>query len=210
MFIIAVYTNLLPRLATADSETKENVKRVLDEMEAENVFPLSALPGKLYVAPEQEYDVFSKELSGLRSADEETVTSAVHGARNWLFYSRKSGLVTFPEQLLDELINIAILRRQPGLLSVIKILASTAEIMPEALGESRFEDSTTILEFLKTEVGSSSFNPLGNDGEKRIIQEDEKAAFKDQCERLAKAIKQHCESVGTQQPSVINFWLTGR
>jgi len=201
---------LLPRLANADTEVKESVKKIMSEMEAENVFPLSSLPGKLYVAPEEVEEVFSKVLTGLRSANEDTVASAAHGARNWLFYARKSGLIMFPERLLDELINIAVLRRQPGLLSVIKILAWTAEIMPEALGASHFEDLTMTLKFFKTETAATSINPISDDGEKQIFQENEKAAFQDPCEQLARAIKQHYETVGKPQPEVINFWLAGR
>jgi hypothetical protein len=116
----------------------------------------------------------------------------------------------FPERLLDELINIAVLRRQPGLLSVIKILAWTVEIMSKALGASHFEDLTMTLEFFKTETATTSFNPISDDGEKQIFQENEKAAFQDPCERLARAIKQHCETVGKPLPEVINFWLAGR
>jgi hypothetical protein len=201
---------LLPRLANADTEVKESVKKILSEMDAENLFPLSSLPGKLYVAPEEVEKVFSKVLIGLRSADGETVASAAHGARNWLFYARKGGLVMFPERLLDELINIAVLRRQPGLLSVIKILTWTAEIMPEALGASHFEDLTMALEFLKTETGAAILNQPADDGENLIIREDEKAAFQNPCERLAKAIKQHCETAGKPLPAAINFWLNGR
>jgi tetratricopeptide (TPR) repeat protein len=200
---------LLPRLANADTEVKESVKRILIEMEVENVFPLSALPSKLYVAPEEVEEIFSKVLIGLRSADEETVAAAAHGARNWLFYARKSGLITFPERLLDEIINIAVLRRQPGLLSVIKILAWTAEIVPEALGASHFEDLTMTLEFLKTETVTASLTLPDEDGENLIIQEDEKAAFQNPCERLAKAIKQYCETAGKPLHDVINFWLSG-
>ncbi len=56
---------LLPRLANADMEVKESVKKILSEMDTENVFPLSSLPGKLYVAPEAADDIFSTLLTGV-------------------------------------------------------------------------------------------------------------------------------------------------
>ena len=149
---------LLPRLASADAETKGTVKRVLNEMEAENLFPLSALPAKLFIAPEEADETFSKVLNGLRSIDAEMVGDAAHGTRKWLFFAGRSGLAEFPERLLDELMNIAVLRRQPGLLSVIKTLAWITETLPEAFSETHFVNLMVTLEFLKTEAFSSSFN----------------------------------------------------
>ncbi len=81
--------------------------------------------------------------------------------------------------------------------------------MPEALGTSHFEDLTMTLEFLKTEPGATTLNLPDDDGENLIIQEDEKAAFQAPCERLAKAIKQYCETASKPLPEVINFWLNG-
>lgn len=197
---------LLPRLLNADSETKENIKRVLSEMQAENLFPLSAQPAKLFVAPEDPDEISAKLLKGVRSLIGETVGDAARGARNWLVSAEKGGLsAAFPERLLDELINIVVLRRQPGLLSVVKILAWTAEIIPETLGDQRLEDLITALDFLKTEAFSAGFAAPNGD-ENQIIREDEQASLQNACVRLAKAIKQQYESVGKAVPDTINFW----
>lgn len=193
---------LLPRLASADAEPKEAVIRVLNEMEAKNLFPLSAVPAKLFVAPEESDEIFSKVLTGLRSIDAEAIGGAARGTRNWLFLARKGGLTAFPKRLLDELVSIAVLRRQPGLLSVIESLAWLVELLPESFSEPHFEDMITTLNFLKTEAFS-----IGFDEENQLVLKDEQAAFQDSCRRLAKGLKQFYESNGKLLPDVVNFWL---
>lgn len=198
---------LLPRLAEVNVETKETVRIVLNEMEAEKLFPLSALPAKLFIAPENREEVFSKVLKGLRSTDEKLVGDAAHGTRNWLFFASKSGLTEIPERLLDELVSIAVLRRQPGLLSVIKILAWIAEMMPEAFTERHFEDLTTILDILKPEANSLNLNSHVAHEQSQIVPKNEQTAFRDSCRRLSLGIKRFYESNNNPLPDVIHFWV---
>lgn len=199
---------LLPRLASADAETKTTVKRVLAEMETESLFPFSALPSVLFIEPERADEIRLKILNGLRSSDAEAVGDAAHGARNWLFYVRKSGLsAEFPERLLDELVGIAVLRRQPGLLCVVKILAWMVEIIPESFSETHFGDLTVMLEFLKTEAFSFNFDLQSENGENNTVPENEQTAFQDSCRRLAEGIKQFYESCDKSLRDVIDFWL---
>ena len=201
---------LLPRLADADEKTKETAKRVLNEMEAENLFPLSALPAKLFIVPEATEEIFSNLLTGLRLANAEMVRDAARGTRNWLFFDRRGGLTNFPERLLDELVSIAVLRRQPGLLSVIKILAWIADAMPEAFGETQFKDLTATLEFLKNEAFSTDFDAQGENEETAIIGKNEQSKFQDSCRRMAEGMKRFYETNRTTPPEVIDFWLKYR
>jgi SIR2-like domain len=194
---------LLPRLTGADLGTKATLKRILTEMQAENVFPLSALPLKLFIAPEESDVIFSKILTGLRSADPETVLDAAHGARNWAFYSQKGGLTKFPEHLHEELINIAVLRRQPGLLPVVKVLAWTVDLMPEVFRDDHFERLIVMLDFLRTEAFRGGFNE--DDGNANI-NEDEQTEFQDVCRRLASGLKQTYQQAGKPSNDILDFW----
>ncbi|HEV7642783.1 MAG TPA: SIR2 family protein [Pyrinomonadaceae bacterium] len=196
---------LLPRLTSGNADTIEIIRRVLDEMQAANLFPLSALPLKLFIVPEEADEIFSKVLKGLRSLDQEQVRDAAHGTRNWLFYAQKSGLAEFPKELLNELINIAVLRRQPGLLSVIKILVWIAKTVPEVFDESHFAHLIIVLEFLRSEI---FFTDFLESIENQNIEESERAAFQNACRQLAKAIKQFYENNGGLLPDTMNFWFT--
>lgn len=198
---------LLPRLTSTDVETKKTLKRVLNEMESQELFPLSALPARLFIAPEEVDDISSNVLTGLRHADEEVVSNAAHGTRRWLLFARKSSLIEFPKRLLNELINIAVLRRQPGLLAVIKILAWITENFPEEFSEIQLLDLTETLEFLKIEAFSLSFNSQSEGGESKIISEDEQSEFQEPCQRIAKGLKLFYENANNSVPDIVEFWI---
>lgn len=164
------------------------------------------MPSKLFIAPEEADEVFSKVLTGLRFTDEEIVDNAALGTRNWLFFARRCGLTEFPERLLDELLHIAVLRRQPGLLSVVRVLAWVIEKMPEVLNEIRIETLTTVLKFLKTEAFSTGFD-LNSNGQEKSISEHEQSEFQHSCRRLAVVLNQIYGSCNNPLSDEVDFWL---
>ena len=143
---------ILPRLADVGDETKDLAKRLLSEMEQSDFCVLSALPVILFIDPNS-YDEIALNLRvGLNSMKPEEVRDSIIGLFNWLVYGNRQSIPVPPADLLNELVNRVVTRRQPGLNSAIGQLSVIVRRLPELLNGSQMESLCIALEYLVKET----------------------------------------------------------
>jgi hypothetical protein len=143
---------VLPRLAAATDETKILARRLLSEMEQSSFCVLSALPMTLFIDPDSDDEIAQKLRVGLNSMKPEEVRDSIIGLFNWLVYGNRQSIPVPPDDLLNELVNRVVTRRQPGLNSAIGQLSVIVRRLPELLNGSQMESLCIALEYLVKET----------------------------------------------------------
>ena len=139
---------ILPRLADANKETKALAGRLLSDMEQSGLCVLSALPMTLFINPNS-YDEITRKLRyGLNSTKEVEVRDYTFGIFRWLVYGGRQYIPTPPDDLLNELVNRVVTRRQPGLDSAIRCVSDIVRRLPELLDENQIESLCVALDYL--------------------------------------------------------------
>ena len=139
---------ILPRLADANEETKALAGRLLSDMEQSGLCVLYALPMTLFIDPNC-YDEITRKLRyGLDSTKEVEVSDSTFGIFRWLVYGSRQYIPTPPDDLLNELVNRVVTRRQPGLDSAIRCVSDIVRRLPELLDENQIESLCVALDYL--------------------------------------------------------------
>lgn len=143
---------ILPRLADSDDKTKTLAGRLLLDMEQSDFCVLSALPMTLFIDLNSYDEIAQKLRYGLSSTKEEEVHGSTLGIFNWLVHASRQCIRTPPDDLLNDLVNKVVIRRQPGLDSAIKRLSVIARRLPDLLDESQMTSLCLALEHLIKET----------------------------------------------------------
>lgn len=143
---------ILPRLAEVEEETKTLARKLLSEMEQSGFCVLSALPMISFIDPNSYDEIARKLRAGLNSMKQEEVHDSISSLFNWLVYGIRQSIPTPPADLLNELVNRVVTRRQPGLDSTIGQLSVIVRRIPELLNESQMESLCVALEYLVKET----------------------------------------------------------
>jgi len=144
---------ILPRLVDVEEdETKDLARRLLSEMEQSGFCVLSALPVVLFIDPNSHDEIALKLRVGLNSMKPEEVRDSIIGLFNWLVYGNRQSIPVPPADLLNELVNRVVTRRQPGLNSAIGQLSVIVRRLPELLNGSQMESLCIALEYLVKET----------------------------------------------------------
>ncbi len=134
------------------------IKESLDKFSAIDFPILSALPGTLIYSKENINEIEEKLKKGLVSSKPEVVRSSIDGIFYWLTYNQT--IENFPklnQELLNEIINKVLARRQPELDYAIGTLYYIIENYPNLITEKYASDLCSALEFLyeETEIPKS-------------------------------------------------------
>ncbi|MFC1692153.1 SIR2 family protein [Candidatus Latescibacterota bacterium] len=143
---------ILPKLANADEEIKSLAKRLLLEMDQKDINILNASPILLLIDPTLYNEIAIKFRKSLISIKKEEIRDSIKGLYYWLVYSNRKRIPKPPKDLLNELINRVVTRRQPGLDSAIGQLGVIIKRMPNLLNKIQFESLYIALEYLITET----------------------------------------------------------
>lgn len=144
---------VLPRIADADEQVRTTARRLMTELEQSGVSVLLALPMLLYLDAELHDEIVRKMRVGLVSTDEGPVGGAVAGLNYWILRSASDdSIVAPPNTLLDELINRALGRRQPGLQLVLARLRDITQNVPEVMSDEQIDTLCLALEYLLSET----------------------------------------------------------
>lgn len=143
---------ILPRLATSEEEIKTLANKLLSELEQLGICVLSALPTTLFIDANA-YDKVARKLRvNLNSMKEQEVRDAILGFCYWLIHSAKQSIPNPPADLLNELINRLVYRRQPGLNSALAQVSGLVRRLPDLFNESHQEALCVALEYLIKET----------------------------------------------------------
>jgi hypothetical protein len=143
---------ILPRLGTTEEKTNAKALKLLSEMEQSGFCVLSALPMILFVDPDSYDEIAQKVRAGLNSTKQEEVRYSIFGLFNWLAHGIRKNIATPPVDLLNELVNRVVTRRQPALNSAIGRLSVIVRRLPELLNEDQMESLCIALEYLIKET----------------------------------------------------------
>ena len=130
---------ILPRLKDVDKETKALANSLLSEMEQSGFCVLYALPMTLFINPDSYDEIVRKLQDGLNSLKEGEVRDSAFGIFRWLVHGSRQSISAPPDDLLNELVNRVVTRRQPGLDSAIQRVSEIVRRLPELLNEGQIE-----------------------------------------------------------------------
>lgn len=139
---------VLPRLKTADDRNKQAVIALVSDMERAGLCVLSVLPMLLFIDSNRYDDISQKLRFGLSSTKEEEVKESILGLFVWLVHGSKNNLLSPPVDLLNELVNIVLTRRQPGLDYAIRYISVIVKKLPSLLTEEHLRTLCVALEYL--------------------------------------------------------------
>lgn len=199
---------VLPKIATADERTQDTARRLLTELEQSGVSVLLALPMLLYLNPELHDEIVHKMRAGLVSTDEEPVGGAAEGLYYWILRSSsKDDIASPPETLLDELVNRALGRRQPGLRLILAYLRDITRNVSEALSDEQISSLCLALEYLLGETSLPRHEDRNNPGQLTApIPIDQRPEHRAVAAQLAFRLSRELERRGADIPQVLMNW----
>jgi hypothetical protein len=202
-----IATIILPRLSKSNIEDKERCKVILNEIKKQGIDISSGYPSLLFV-DEKYYDEVCFNLrTGLNSIDDNDVRRSVAGYHSWLYYSSENKMKAPPNDLLSELVNRIVSRRQPGLLSVIDYIVVILREYPDLFTEKIIESLCVALQYLLKETelpNSEELNIL--ETTTSFIPLEDKPNCRELSASLAFAIFTFLSTKSKEIPNIINEW----
>jgi hypothetical protein len=197
---------LLPRLGQSGPDEKTLAKRVLSEIRDADCPVESALPTLLFIEPGQQQSIARELVSGINSLDERRATRAAQGAFRWLVYGMRGDLPRPPADVLNELANKVLYRRQPALVFAIDQLAEVVRIVPDALEPDSVRGLVSTLGYFAeatalTAVGSNSETVAAG-----AIPQEDRPACREVAAKLAHRLHFLMSSKGAPIPQQLEEW----
>lgn len=163
---------VIPWLGTADRESCDTVRRILDEMAAAGYPVARALPLLLRLDAQAYDHVLDGWWAAFLDDDPEQVRSAIGGLLDWLLYpgtQQGENLPMLPAPLTEAVVQQAATRRQPGLASALTMLALVLEHRSNALDEDARRILIVGLRHLLRETGRDSDATPGSGAAARVL-----------------------------------------
>jgi hypothetical protein len=197
---------ILPRLVDVEDETKDLARRLLSEMEQSGFCVLSALPLVLFIDPNSDDEIARKLRVGLNSMKPEEVRDSIIGLFNWLVYGNRQSIPVPPADLLNELVNRVVTRRQPGLNSAIGQLSVIVRRLPELLNGSQMESLCIALEYLvkETELPSRQDGAIMNLS--TVVPINDRPEYRKLAVELAHRLFVHFTNSNKEVPQILVRW----
>lgn len=143
---------ILPRLKNANDNEKYLALSIINEIGQYDIPILEVSPYILYIDCES-YDQISLRIqNGLSSFDEDTVKYSMNGLFLWIILSSKNDIPLPPTCLLEHVVEIIFLRRQPGLNEALIIASGLIREVPEVFDEKLIFKLLLSLEYLIKET----------------------------------------------------------
>jgi hypothetical protein len=144
---------------------------------------------------------------GLNSYKEDEIRGAVFGIFNWLANQVTRNLIPPPPDLLDDLVNKVLARRQPGLIFAIAQLGEVIQYMPDMLNVQQAETLCTALEYLLEETRLAKKDDLQEPvGVFPPILYDERPDYRNYSADLAYHLKVFFKNKEKDLPPIIVKW----
>lgn len=143
---------LLPRLKNAKDNEKYLALSIINEISQYNIPILEISPYILYIDCESYDQISLKIQNGLSSFDEDTIRYSINGLFLWIILSSKNDIPQPPTCLLEQVVEIIFLRRQPGLNEALIIASGLIREIPETFDEKLIFKLLLSLEYLIKET----------------------------------------------------------
>lgn len=154
------YTNLLkimshvilPKLKNAKGDEKCLALDIINGIGLYNIPILEVSPCILYIDCKSYDQIYLRIQNGLSSFDEDTVRYSINGLFLWIILSSKNDILLPPTCLLEQVVEIIFLRRQPGLNEALIIASGLVREVPEIFDEKLIFKLLLSLEYLIKET----------------------------------------------------------
>jgi len=156
---------ILPKIIVIeDKECKKEIVSLIDEMDEYGACVLSILPLILLIDQSKLDSIAHKLRMGLLSSKEIEAESAIFGISVWIHYAENKKIPPIPQDIITELMNKVVTRRQPGLFNAIHAVNEIIEINPQFLDDE--QNRSSICEALEYLLKDTEI-PLDQSDEKR-------------------------------------------
>lgn len=198
---------ILPRMVGVEGKIRSLIERLLSEMEEHDISILSALPMTLFIKPDSYSDVSQRLRNGLNSIKQEEVQDVIEGLFYWLVYGDKGILTAPPQDLLNELINRIVTRRQPGLNYEMQIVSAIIYYYPNYFSDSQLDSICIALKYLYKETELPNKQDMGTaDNIYMPIPQDDLPEYRRRTSKLAYNIYVNFSNKNKTIPDILVKW----
>lgn len=136
-----------------DKKFIKEIEAFLHEMEDYGIPVNAAKPGLIFFEPEISNLIAGEIKKGIEALEDHVINESMDGLCNWLIYHYLDhSFPDVPGDLIDELIWIISLRKQPGLWYAIDYTSFIIKNMPEIITERQIENISRGIEYLIDET----------------------------------------------------------
>jgi len=193
---------ILPRLSKTKTTAKKLSVRLINEMHEAGLPVHIVAPSLLFLCGMKISDVSSLLKEGFFSENENVVTNTIIGLFYWMGFSLTKKISPPPKYLLDELINMIIVRREPGLGSAIAQMTIIVEKLDVFLSDKNIKGLLFALDILRSYTALPSYDEL-NDKDVNLLK---RPNYRGWSAVLAYKLHQYLSKNGKEIPKVINEW----
>lgn len=196
---------ILPKAGILEETELNKVRSLLDDMEKNGIFILLALPSLLIVEPNESSKISRKFRKSLNSFNKEEVKSTINGIYNWMILHSQGKVPPVPPDLIDELVNRCVARKQPCLDILIGQLSLIASRVPNTLKKQQIDELCVALEYLikETEIPSCVDD---DSGASLFLPIDEIPRYRELSARLAYTLYERHKKNGCSIPNIVLEW----
>lgn len=199
---------ILPNIVEPEDEIKTLIQGLFFELEQLGEEISSVLPGTLFIEPEN-YDTVAQKLRlSLNSTEQDKIADSVKGLYRWFLYSVKRNISAPPNDLLNEIVNRVLTRRQPGLYAVMSCLGAILKDLPQLFIESQLKDICIALQYLfqDTELPDQVERDR-LDGENLIIAVGDRPKYRKLAAEIAYRLHQlYIQMPEKAMPDILTVW----
>ena len=210
-FARVLFLQLVPRLPKSTTRFTKALDTVYQEMSAEEIPVLFALPVLITLGTVSEESAVSQIKAGLLSADEMRVYNATDSVYVWaaLAVNGATGLSPVPDELIQEMVGFAAARRQPGLRFVLSRLAYILLHASESISDRHRTRLCSALDDIWEEVQLPATLREYYEEEtltNRSISSFEKIEYQVMATRLASALHRDYRAAKMEIPASLEKW----
>lgn len=202
-----IYLNFNPNDSKM-KKIKKIIEKILNSLSKIGVETLSTLPGILIFSKEKIKEIENKLKKSLVSSNSEVVRSSIEGVFCWIAYNQLTK--DFPklnQELLDEIVNKILARRQPALDVCISIMTEIINSFPDVITENQAKSLCSALEFLIEETEISEIrNRDSIEKVYRTFDAEEIVEYRKLASNLAFVLKRWYEDKSYKVPDILIDW----
>lgn len=201
-------TVILPRISKFEKpEGKQIFKQLVDEIESNNICKYSIIALTIVIEPEKYEEISSKLRIGIISLNPEETQASIESLFDWITYAEHKLTQYPPQDLVFEIINQIVNRRQPNLKFNLSMVADLIDQFPNILTSGQINSLCIALEYLVTETEIQSSRDIRQSSEYNvIITPSNRPEYRQRSIRLAFVIYNYYNRNQMKIPEIILKW----
>ncbi|MDD5622855.1 MAG: SIR2 family protein [Actinomycetota bacterium] len=198
---------IIPNLDKRRKDDINRLSKLIYEMDKKGFCILSTLPLLMLLGIMQKTEVLKKIRRGLNSILENEVKESIYGLFYWVAMGRIKRLNKPPKDLYNDLINIVLFRKQPGLNNAIIYLNIILKLVPEDFNDDQIEMICLALEYLIIETELPSFEYISIEKDiRKPVGIEERPEYRKISAELAYNVFEYLKNNNRKIPDVLFKW----